>query len=225
MRKKKGVLIVLDGIDGVGKSTQIKLLLNLFKKKKVQHKYLSFPQYQTSFYGRFIKAYLSGQFGRLGTINPYFVAFPYAFDRVLAREKIVKWLAAGNLVLLDRYICSNIAYLGAYFPASSRKKFAAWVEEMEYQVNKMPKENLVIFLSLPAQKAQKLLQKRRGGSGRPDIHESSLKYQQEVSKNYLSLARKYKHWIKINCADRSFLKPPLLIHHEIVNVLKEQKFL
>ena len=103
-------LIVIEGVDGAGKSTQIKLIKNFFKKKGHNCEYLHFPRTESPFYGELIARFLRGEFGSLNDVDPYLVAMLYAGDRKDASDTISNWLSKGKIVLLDRYTYSNIAY-------------------------------------------------------------------------------------------------------------------
>ena len=103
-------LFVIEGVDGAGKSTQIKLLRNFFLSKGFSCEYLHFPRTEAPYFGELIARFLRGEFGSLNEVDPYLVAMLYAGDRKDAAELIGTWLKKGKIVLLDRYTYSNIAY-------------------------------------------------------------------------------------------------------------------
>src|SRR5664280_826365 len=103
-------LFVIEGVDGAGKSTQIKLLKDFFSKKGYNCEYLHFPRTETPYFGELIARFLRGEFGSLNDVDPYLVAMLYAGDRKDAAPLISQWLTEDNVVLLDRYTYSNIAY-------------------------------------------------------------------------------------------------------------------
>ena len=101
---KKGRLIVIDGTDGSGKATQVKLLQTRLKKEGYRVKTLDFPQYQENFFGGFIGECLTGDHGNFVSLDPYIASVLYAADRFQSKEKILGWLKKGEIVILDRYV-------------------------------------------------------------------------------------------------------------------------
>ena len=153
-----GKLIVIEGSDGSGKTTQLQLLKKYIDEKKIKTQTVDFPQYYDSFYGKFIARYLRGEFGDLATVNPYLISFPYALDRLTAAKKIYSWLKSGKIVLLNRYTPSNLAHQSSRLEKKEREEYLKWSLEFEYKENKLPPEDLVIFLYVPYKYAQKLMQ-------------------------------------------------------------------
>lgn len=205
MSKRKGKLIVIDGTDGSGKGTQTELLLKFLDKQKIKNKYIDFPRYYTSFHGQMVGRYLSGEFGGLDSASPYLTSLFYAMDRLTARDEIVDWLEEGNTVVANRYTTSSMAFQTARIEKPKREEFLKWLYEMEYKEHKLPKEDLVIFLYVPVEISQKLIEqkaKREYTKGKKkDINEANLAYQKEVLNLYLELAKKYPHWEVIKCTD------------------------
>src|SRR3989344_6071043 len=109
----KGLLVVIDGIDGAGKTTQVNLLSRYYSSKNIPHEVISFPRYEDNLYGKLIRRYLTGEFGR---INSYIIAPIFAGDRVLAKPLMESWLNSGKLVIANRFISSSKAHLGANLP-------------------------------------------------------------------------------------------------------------
>ena len=103
-------LFVIEGVDGAGKSTQIKMLRDFFSGKGYSCEYLHFPRTEAPYFGELIARFLRGEFGSLNEVDPYLVAMLYAGDRKDASDIIKNWLKEGKIVLLDRYTYSNIAY-------------------------------------------------------------------------------------------------------------------
>ncbi len=227
-KERKGKLIVIDGGDGSGKATQAKLLSDYLKKKKIPVKTFDFPRYYTSFHGKMVGRYLTGEFGDVNEVSPYLVSLAYAVDRAGAREEINEWLKKGGIVLTNRYTTTSKAYMSAKIDPDKREEFIEWLDELEYRIHRMPREDLVIYLDVPLEISQKLMEKRVNrnytNGQRKDIHERNLAYLKEVEKMYLDLIKKNKNWIKINClqvADHS-IKSKEEIHQEILKVLKEK---
>ncbi len=215
----KGKLIVFEGIDSSGKTTQAKLLVHFLEKLKFRVKYFNFPQYHQSFYGAMIGQYLKGKFGDANDISPYLASLIYAFDRLSAKEKIEDYLKKGEFVIANRYVPSNIAHQGSKLTSEKeREEFIHWLFELEYRVNHVPREDLVIFLHLPWQVAAGLAKSK----GLLDLHEKDLSHQQAAENIYLDLARKNPNWIKINSAPEGQILPPLIIHQKIILALKDR---
>ncbi|KKS04956.1 dTMP kinase [Candidatus Curtissbacteria bacterium RIFCSPLOWO2_02_41_11] len=211
-----GKLIVFEGADGSGKATQSKLLLNYLGKKQIPVEFISFPRYKSSLWGELVRRYLSGEFGKVDEVSPYLASVLYAGDRMGASPQIKKWLNAGKMVICDRYVGSNIAHQVAKLQTPNAKlQFIKWLEDLEYGENKIPKEDLVIFLSVPVEVSQKLMDDRR-----KDIHERDADYLRVVAKEYESLARERKNWVKINCVVNGKLLLPAAIHQKVLEVLK-----
>ena len=225
MRKRKGSLVVIDGADGSGKSTQTKLLLQYLKEHKKPHKFISFPRYYTSFHGRHVGRFLQGEFsnGKSSEISPYLSSLAFALDRLTARDQIVEWLKEGNVVVADRYVSASLAHQGSKIQASKRKDFVDWLYSMEYKEHKLPKEDLVIYLYVPVKTAQKLMDAQ---GRKKDTADSDTKHQQQTIDMYQELVKKYKHWHMITCVNQ---KGELFtidhIHRKIIDLLKAKKIL
>ena len=217
----KGKLIVFEGIDGSGKATQAKLFFEFFKDKKIPAEQISFPRYEKSLWGEMVRRYLDGEFGKVDEVSPYLASVLYAGDRMSASAQIRKWLSKGKMVICDRYVGSNIAHMTAKLQTSSSKlQFIKWLEEFEYGENKIPKEDLVIFLSVPVEVSQKLMDDRK-----LDIHERDASYLKRVVKEYESLARERKNWVKVECVENGKLLLPETIHQKVLEVLGRGRIL
>lgn len=205
LKQRKGKLVVIDGTDGSGKGTQTELLLKYLDENKIKNKYIDFPRYYTSFHGQMVGRYLSGEFGSLESSSPYLTSLFYAMDRLTARDEIVDWLEEGNTVIANRYTTSSMAFQTARIDKEKREEFLQWLYDMEYKEHKLPKEDLVIFLYVPVEISQKLIEqkaKRDYTKGqKKDINEANVAYQKEVLSLYLELAKKHPHWEVIKCVD------------------------
>lgn len=209
---KNGKLIVIEGIDGSGKSTQVELLKQALASKGTPCEAISFPQYEDNLYGKLIKRYLEGEFG--DNVSPYLMALAYAGDRALAKPLIEKWLEEGKLVVANRYVSASKAHMGANLPESKREEFISWLDELEYQTNDMPKEDLTILLKADPEVAQKNV---AGGS--PDIHEESLNHLQKAAEIYLQLSQKEPHWKVVECSKEGMMRSKEDINKDILNTL------
>jgi dTMP kinase len=227
---KRGKLIVIEGIDGSGKSTQLELLKQYYKAEKLKFQSMKFPQYKNTFFGKTLAKFLRGEMGKLQTINPYLISMVYAMDRAEAREKMYRWLNEGNTILLDRYVSSNMAHQCGRLPKKERKKFLRWINELEYGVNHIPLEDLIFLLHIPYQKAAELLdgadRKNRAYTKgeQKDMVEKNMVYLRNAEETYLWLAKQNSHWITIECCDKEGnLKSRETIHNEIVRELEKRQ--
>jgi dTMP kinase len=227
MSKRKGKLVVIDGTDGSGKGTQTELLLKYLDSENIKNKYIDFPRYYTSFHGKMVGRYLSGEFGSLESSSPYLTSLFYAMDRLTARDEIIDWLEEGNLVVANRYTTSSMAFQTARVEQENRAEFLKWLSDMEYKEHKLPKEDLVIFLYVPVEISQKLIDQKAQrdyvGGKKKDINEANVAYQKEVLSLYLDLAKKNPHWVVISCVDtEGELYSIENIHNKIITTLKER---
>lgn len=223
----KGKFIVIEGVDGVGKSTQYDMLKEHLENSGKNVKTIKFPRYEESFYGRMVKRYLNGEFGDHKTISPYLITLFYALDRTQAKDEIYDYLAHGDYVLADRYTWSNIAFRAASVKDSERDNFMDWVEEVEYNVNKIPREDIVIVLYAPVDYVWEKMSQARSGRKYTtrvrDIHEADKSYLEAVGKQYLYLIKRNPDkGILINCIQRGKLRSIESIHYEILQKLKER---
>jgi dTMP kinase len=226
-------LLVIEGVDGAGKSTQIKLLRDFFSAKGYSCEYLHFPRTETPYFGELIARFLRGEFGSLNEVDPYLVAMLYAGDRKDASVTISKWLAEKKIVLLDRYTYSNIAYQCAKLQESlSQDKLMHWILSLEFQHFGIPKPDLNIFLDVPFAFTEKNLAKARTGddrnylNGNRDIHEESMVFQKKVRDIYLRVSQTDKLLAVIDCSRNNgeILTPPE-IFELIIEILNEKKLL
>jgi dTMP kinase len=222
LKKRKGKLIVIDGGDGSGKTTQAQILVDYFKKQNVPVKYYDFPRYYSSFHGRLVGRFLAGEFGQLDQISPYLASLAYALDRASVKEEMDEWLAKGGVIICNRYVTSSMAHQAARLPEEKRKEFINWLDELEYRQHKMPRPDLVIYLYVPWQIGLQLTAKKadkRGYVKGADLAEKDIKHRQEAEKMYLYLAKTQKNWIKIDCVKNRKILPVGEIHEKIKKII------
>ncbi len=215
---RQGKFLVIEGNDGSGKKTQLDMLSDHLKKEGRLVEVIDFPDYN-SFYGKLIKKYLDGEFGN--NVNPYLIALAYANDRLAKKEQIDKWLSVGKIVLCNRYVASNKAHQAIKLKTPEEmQQFVKWIDEMEYDVNKLPRPDITIYLYVPSDIAISLIQQRaEKNKVKTDIHEI-LPYMNKVEVVYLGMA-KNKNWVKIDCvtADNQILTKEE-VHEKIYSVVK-----
>ena len=224
-------LFVIEGVDGAGKSTQIKLLRDFFAKKGYDCEYMHFPRTETPYFGELIARFLRGEFGSLNEVDPYLVAMLYAGDRKDASSIINSWLSKDMIVLLDRYTYSNIAYQCAKLAViQDQDKLMHWILSLEFYHFAIPKPDLNIFLDVPLAFTEKNLTKARTGhdriylNGTGDIHEESMVFQKNVRDIYLRVSESDEHLAVIDCSTDSgaMLTPPEIFDLilKVINVKK-----
>ena len=156
--------LVIEGLDGSGKSTQLKLLREHLEQNAVPYKYLHFPRLEEGVYGELIARFLRGEMGGNDQVDPYLVALLFAGDRADASSRIKKWMDEGNLVIVDRYVYSNIAFQCAKLASLKEQEgLRDWILEFEYGYNKLPRPDLNLYLNVPFEftRATEYFTKRR----------------------------------------------------------------
>ncbi|MFI3258559.1 MAG: dTMP kinase [Rikenellaceae bacterium] len=201
------MLIVLEGLDGAGKSTQIELLRGMFTEMGVESEYLHFPRFDAPLYGDLIARFLRGELGGLDEVNPYLVALLYAGDRADAAKMMRGWMESGKVVILDRYVYSNVSYqCGKVADEAERKALSEWILDLEFNHYAIPRPDISFFLDVPFEFTKRKLEQQRDGAdrdylnGKKDIHESSLELQQRVREVYLSASEVDESLAIIDCS-------------------------
>jgi len=200
------MFIVLEGLDGAGKSTQIRMLRQLLAERGVESEYVHFPRFDAPVYGELIARFLRGEFGGVNEVDPYLVALLFAGDRAAAGPQIRAWIAEGKAVVLDRYVYSNVAFQCAKLSSEDeRRALKRWILDTEYGYYRLPRPDVSLFLDVPFSFTErKLTQAREGGDrdylqGAHDIHEASLDLQQRVRGVYLDAAREDAAFRVVDC--------------------------
>lgn len=226
-------LFVIEGVDGAGKSTQIKMLRDFFSSKGYSCEYMHFPRTETPYFGELIARFLRGEFGSLNEVDPYLVAMLYAGDRKDASDHIKNWLKEGKVVLLDRYTYSNIAYQCAKLHDEvSRSELMKWILSLEFSHFAIPKPDLNIFLDVPFTFTEKKLSDTRIGddrsylNGTRDIHEESLTFQKNVRDIYFRVAQNDERLVLIDCSNKAgAMLSPTEIFNMILKILQVRNFI
>lgn len=202
----EGKIITIEGLDGAGKSTQIELLTNRLNTLGTKHKFIHFPMLNKGVYGTLIAEFLRGEFGTLENVHPKLVALLFAEDRNEHKQQLVQWLSDGYLIIMDRYIDSNIAFQCAKTEGQlAKEELKNWILNFEFNYNKLPKPTLSFFLNVPLNYIENSLKKVRAGedraylNGKTDIHEDSFDLQKKVYQEYLNLIKEQEHFYEINC--------------------------
>jgi dTMP kinase len=219
----RGKLIVLDGIDGAGKATQTARLIERVKRAGHQVATFDFPQYD-GFFGQLIARYLRGEFGPAATLPPEFVAVLYAADRWTSRTPLDAALANGQVVILNRYVPSNIAYQSARVPAQRRASLRRWLVALDYDVFGLPREDVTLYLALSVTHAQQLIrskaQRPHLKGRRRDAYERDSAYLSAVATQYERYCWTEPSAHLIRCEARGQLLPIPVIHEKIWAVVE-----
>ncbi|MBO4557155.1 MAG: dTMP kinase [Bacteroidales bacterium] len=202
------MLIVLEGLDGAGKSTQLKMLCDYLQERGDKLRYLHFPRYDAPVYGELISNFLKGEYGGNDAVHPQLVALLFAEDRRAAAEQIRQWLSDGCCVVLDRYVYSNIAFQTSKLADREKAlKLREWIFNLEYNIFGIPKPDLNLFLDVPIGFVESRLHHQRTGSdrdyldGAQDIHEADIEFQKKVRAVYSECCDGDESFIRIDCAD------------------------
>lgn len=202
------MFIVLEGLDGAGKSTQIRKLRELLAARGIESEYVHFPRFDAPVYGELIARYLRGELGSVEQVDPYIVALLFAGDRADMAAQIRAWEADGKVVIVDRYVYSNIGYQCAKMPTEEgREQLKEWILQTEYEHFAIPRPDISLFLDVPFAFTAKSLTAERSGddrnylNGATDIHEASLDLQQMVRRVYLEAAKSDATLKVIDCND------------------------
>lgn len=222
-----GKFIVIEGLDGCGKSTQLTMLRNAFEQEGLKCQYIHFPLMQNGVYGPLVAEFLRGEFGTLEMVHPKLVSLLFALDRMDNKETISQWIDEGMIVLADRYVYSNIAYQCAKLNNDEEKEnLKKWILNYEFGHNQLPIPNASLFLHVPLSFVRDTLKSERNGedrtylNGEKDIHESSIYFQENVYSEYLKLLQEERDIIEIPCMDaNNHLLSKELIHSKIKRIV------
>ncbi|MEX0930064.1 MAG: deoxynucleoside kinase [Candidatus Paceibacterota bacterium] len=225
-KKHTGKLIVIDGIDGSGKATQVGLLKKRLTKEGVKVKTIDFPRYENNFFGHLIGSYLSGEYGDFIKTDPRVASVLYAADRFESGKDIQKWLEQGYTVIADRYVSANQIHQGGKIEgAKKRKEFLGWLEQMEHGVFGIPRPDLVVYLDVPFEVSREWLKKKvaeRAKQGRRDVAEDNLKHLRDSRNAALWLERNNKNWAKVTCCDGMVCMLPEEVHEQVVEIVRKR---
>lgn len=226
--KKEQRLIVVEGIDGSGKKTQTELLLHRLQNEGHDVEMFSFPRYgePSSF---FVEKYLRGEYGQVKDISPRKASLFYALDRFDWSAYLKKQLSNGKIILLDRYLVSNLAHQGSKIKnENERRDFFNWVYNLEYGLLGLPRPGMTIVLHVPSEVAYELIGKKEDRAHlkgkKRDIHEGDAEHLRKSEEVYLELAKLYPDDFRlVRCAPGGaikFLRSKEDIHEEIWNVVR-----
>ena len=218
----KGKLIVFEGTDGSGKSTQFKLLCQRLQDRGTRFQKLVFPQYSEPS-SALLRMYLAGEFGsHPSDVNPYAASTFYAVDRYAAWKKVWgEYYEAGGLVLSDRYTTSNAVHQGGKLEEMDQPAFFDWLFDFEYRKLGLPQPDMVVYLDMPTEQSVRLLRSRESQTHtKGDIHEVDTAYLALCRQTALRASEHYG-WYRVSCVDESGnIRPVEDIHAQIWGALE-----
>ena len=216
-----GKLIVLEGTDGSGKSTQLQLLCNRLKQDGTVFQRLVFPRYSEPS-SMLVRMYLNGEFGtHPSDVNAYAASTFYAVDRYASYQ--MDWKSGyetGTLFLSDRYTTSNAIHQASKLPRERRRSYLQWLFDFEYEKLNLPRPDLVIFLDMPTEYSVQLLRSRENQTGtQGDIHEADTAYLASC-REAAGEAAQYDGWHTVSCVRNRKIRTPEEIGQEIYDIVK-----
>ena len=217
-----GKLIVIEGTDGSGKSTQFRLMSEHLQKDGVDFKHLVFPRYNEES-SALIRMYLGGQFGsKPSDVNAYAASAFYAVDRYASyKMDWGQWYDQGGLILSDRYTTSNAVHQASKEAGPARQEFLKWLYEFEYDKLGLPRPDLIIYLDVPTDFTEKMLRGREQATNtKADIHEKDMEYL-ATCRRCGKEAAAYYGWKVIRCVKDGQMRTIEDIHQEIYAAVKQ----
>ncbi len=215
-------LIIIEGLDGSGKSTQTALVEKYFEDSEIDYKKIKLPDYDSKS-STLVKMYLGGEFGtNADDVNAYAAGAFYAVDRFASYK--LNWgkdYENGTLILADRYATSNSIYQMEKLDKSMWDEYLDWSEDFEYNKIGIPKPDLVIYLDMPVEISQKLMTSRYDGDeNKKDVHEANVDFLNSCRTSAIYAAKK-QGWVVIPCSDGENPYSVDKIHNDIIDVIKE----
>lgn len=198
------LLIDIEGIDGSGKGTQARRLCDRLVQSGVTASLISFPRYDATLFGRAIGEFLNGDYGTLDQVHPFLVSLLFAGDRFESKSVLDEARASSEVVVLDRYVPSNVAHQASKCAGAARADLIKRIHSLEFEVFGLPRPDLVLLLDLPVPMAQELVLRKSARSythRAADLQEADAAYLERVREVYLDLSRHGSEWRRIAVAD------------------------
>lgn len=216
-----GMLIVVEGLDGSGKTTQTELLAKSLRELKINCCRIKFPSYDQPFSAP-VRMYLNGEFGEEpGDVNAYAASTFFAVDRYASFRKF--WRSdyeSGAVILTDRYTTSNLVYQLPKLPRDEWDEFLSWLRDFEFGKLGIPVPDLTLYLDMPLEASQKLLDARyRKNGGQRDIHESNAPYLAACRESAFYAAERLG-WHVVSCAESGAPRSAEAIHDDMFKIVR-----
>lgn len=216
-----GKLIVFEGTDGSGKTTQTKLICQRLEREGIAYREIDFPRYGNPF-AEPAKRYLEGDLGKTaGEVNAYAASMLFAVDRYASyRQDWGTFYQEGGLIVANRYTTSNAVHQASKLPPQERKAFLEWLFDLEYARLELPRPDLVIYLDMPTEITERMMRSREAQTGtHADIHERDDAYLRQCRANAAEVVQACG-WRVINCAAGGEPRTPQEIHEEVYGIVK-----
>lgn len=222
----QGAFVVIDGIDGSGKATQSRLLKERLVREGVGAEKIDFPRYGTPVFGELLGECLAGKHGDFLHLDPKIASTLYALDRFEASEEVREWLAAGKVVIADRFSSSNQIHQGGKIvDPEKRGAFLSWIDKMEHDVLGIPRPHAIVYLKVPVETSLSLLSNERAAKnnaladGEKDTVEKDRMYLERSYESAEALAEN-KDWHVVECTHEGAMRTPEEIHEDVYNVVR-----
>lgn len=214
----KGKLIVIDGTDGCGKTTQFEKLKERLAREEREFETFKFPQYENNYFGAIVRCFLDGKFGDPVKMNPYLSSILYAADRYESKKKLEKWLGENKIILLDRYVSANQIHQGGKMTdGRERETFLKWLDKIEHEIFGIPRPDIILYLEVSPETSQKITKNRTI----KDLYDQDPEFQRMSREQSLRLIAEMNNWHRIVCEESGELLPIDTIHEKIWNSLLE----
>lgn len=221
--KRVSLLVVIEGIDGSGKGTQAARLRERLQRRKLRVGLLSFPRYEATFFGRRIGDFLNKRFGDLHEVDPFLASLLYAGDRFESRGELLRQLSENDVLILDRYVPSNMAHQAGKQTGEARRQLSEWIETVEYEIYGLPRPDLVILLDTPAQVSQELIARkaqRTYTAEAADMQEADSDHLSQTRTVYCELAAE-RGWSILPVTVGGQLRPIDHITDDVENLVRQ----
>jgi dTMP kinase len=219
-------LIAIEGIDGAGKGTQAGRLVASLRELGFKVDTLQFPRYSATTFGSAIGDFLNGRFGALNEVHPQLAAVLYAGDRYESRSLLMSMMEENDIIVLDRFVGSNLAHQSAKLEGDARLALIEWIEKVEFEVFALPRPTLTILIDMSSQMSRELVSRKAARdytSQEADLQESDLPYLEKVRRCYLALSHSRLDWRTVHgLNDNGALKSIDEVGDEILAVVKSQ---
>lgn len=225
------MLIAIEGGDGCGKSTQVKLLGERLRAEGLAAQTVSFPRYDDPVFGDPIRRFLNGELGAVDSVHPRLVALLFAGDRAAAAPSLRRLLCEDRIVVCDRYFYSNLAYQGAKLAPDERAEFARWLHKLEFGLYAVPVPDCSLFLDVQRHERRKRVLARaeaqagENGAVPDDIHERNSDLQAGVEELFRSYSKTHDDLVRIDCQSAGELLDPHAVSDLIWHALEQRGLL
>lgn len=226
MTMQTGKLIVLDGGDGAGKATQVALLVKQLLADGYKVETLDFPQYTQNTFGALLRECLDGKRGDFMATDARIASTLYAADRFESKPRLEAWLKEGKIVVLDRYVSSNMMHQGAKIQnADELEAFLGWLDHMEHGVFGLPRPDIILYLEVPFAVRQKLKNDavaagKHGADVKLDVAEADHNHQEQVEIRAKTIVSSKNNWQVVHCCEQDSIRSREAIHSDVYKTIK-----